>query len=298
MTDQSWTVLRLLDWTTDFFRSRGSESPRLDAELLLAHARSCERIELYTAFDDVPNEEQRIAFREMIKRRGDGAPVAQLVGTKEFFSLSFRVDDNVLIPRPETEHLVVEAIDVVKQWRSQPNPPFEGRPCRILDVGTGSGVIAIALAKHLDDVDIVAVDISPAALEIALWNAKHHQVENQVRFYQSDLLESLTDETPFDLICSNPPYVSREEYEELPNSVRSFEPQLALLAGKKGTETIERIFDEAPSLLHPHGCLIIEHSPMNADHVKSYADHHGAYAEAHLIKDLAGHKRLCRVFKK
>ncbi|MCG8648535.1 MAG: hypothetical protein MI861_01805, partial [Pirellulales bacterium] len=110
-TQQPWTVLRLLEWTTDFFRKKGSESPRLDAEILLAHARDCSRIELYTAFADVPEDDQRVAFREMVRRRGEGTPVAQLVGHREFYSLSFRIDENVLIPRPETEHLVIEALD-------------------------------------------------------------------------------------------------------------------------------------------------------------------------------------------
>ncbi len=112
--EEPWTVLRLLEWTTDFFKQRGSDSPRLDAEVLLAHARECSRIELYTSFAEVPEEEQRVAFREMVRRRGEGMPVAQLVGYREFYSLRLRVDENVLIPRPETEHLVIEALDCAK----------------------------------------------------------------------------------------------------------------------------------------------------------------------------------------
>ena len=110
--EEAWTVLRLLEWTTDFFKKRGGESARLDAEVLLAHARDCSRIELYTAFAEVPDEEQRVAFRELVRRRGEGMPVAQLVGYREFYSLKFRIDHNVLIPRPETEHLVIEALDL------------------------------------------------------------------------------------------------------------------------------------------------------------------------------------------
>ena len=136
-----WTVLRLLEWTTEFFRKQGSESPRLDAEILLAHARGCSRIELYTAFAEVPDDKQRIAFREMVRRRGEGMPVAQLVGYREFYSLQFRVDENVLIPRPETEHLVVEALDRAKELDPK------GRPLRIADLGTGSGILAIWSAQ-------------------------------------------------------------------------------------------------------------------------------------------------------
>src|SRR6056297_3255207 len=133
---EPWTVLRLRQWTTDFFKKRGSESARLDAEILLAHARNCTRIELYTAFAEVPDDEQRIAFRELVRRRGEGAPVAQLVGYREFYSLKFRVDENVLIPRPETEHLVIEALDAAKAM------DCSDRPLQIADIGTGSGVIA------------------------------------------------------------------------------------------------------------------------------------------------------------
>lgn len=142
---QQWTVLRLLEWTTDFFQQKGSESARLDAEVLLAHARECSRVELYTAFAEVPSEEQRIAFRELVRRRGEGMPVAQLVGYREFYSLRLRVNESVLIPRPETEHLVIEALDCAKEME------IGDRPMQIADVGTGSGAIAIALAKNLPE---------------------------------------------------------------------------------------------------------------------------------------------------
>ncbi|MEM6472944.1 MAG: HemK/PrmC family methyltransferase, partial [Planctomycetota bacterium] len=165
MSDQDWTVLKLLQWTTEFFQKRGSDSPRLDAEVLLAHARDCSRIELYTAFEDVPDESQRGAFRELVRRRGEGAPVAQLVGYKEFYSLRFRVNEHTLIPRPETEHLVIEALDCAKLLHKT------GEGLRVADVGTGTGAIAIALAIHLPGCQVVATDISEPALEVARWNA-------------------------------------------------------------------------------------------------------------------------------
>ncbi len=160
-SEAPWTVLRLLQWTTEFFKQRNSESPRLDAEVLLAHARDCSRIELYTAFGDVPEEQQRVAFREMVRRRGEGMPVAQLVGYREFYSLRVRVDEHVLIPRPETEHLVIEALDCAKAMN------VTDRPLQIADIGTGSGAIAVTLAKNLSSAEITAVDQSAAALRIA-----------------------------------------------------------------------------------------------------------------------------------
>src|SRR5438874_5680708 len=139
---ESWTVLRLLSWTTEYLKSHGSHSPRLDAEVLLARARGCERIMLYTAFDQVVEDETRAKFRELVKRRADGAPVAYLVGSREFYSLSFRVTPDVLIPRPETEFVVVTLLDLVQRSTAEP-------PLRIADIGNGSGVLAVCEPKHL-----------------------------------------------------------------------------------------------------------------------------------------------------
>ena len=199
MSDETWNVLRLLQWTTEFFQKRGSDSARLDAEILLAHARDCSRIELYTAFEEEPDEEQRAAFRELVRRRGEGTPVAQLVGYKEFYSLRFRVNEHTLIPRPETEHLVIEVLDCAKLMTAQ------DRPLQIADVETGTGAIAIALALHQPSAQVTATDISPAALEVARWNADKHEVADRIRFVEADLLGEVENPNMFDLICSNPP---------------------------------------------------------------------------------------------
>lgn len=285
---EPWTVLRLLQWTSDFFKSRGSDSPRLDAEILLAHARDCERIELYTAFAEVPSDEQRIAFRELVRRRGEGAPVAQLVGFREFYSIPLRVDENVLVPRPETEHLVAEAIDQAKRIAAT----VSGRPLRILDVGTGSGAIAIAIAKNLKDTELVAVDVSLPALDIARWNVDKQQLSDRISLIQSDLFAALESKTKFDVICSNPPYISQREYDELPKTVRNHEPRGALLSGTDGTEIIARILADAPAHLHPGGRLILEYSPMIADACKAMAEATTHWSEIKRIRDLAGHQRV------
>lgn len=282
----AWTVLRLLEWTTDFFRSRGSDSPRLDAEILLAHARDCSRIELYTAFADVPDDEQRIAFREMVRRRGEGMPVAQLVGYREFYSLQFRVNEDVLIPRPETEHLVIEAIDCAKRMAIQ------DRAVRIADIGTGSGAIAVALAKNLKGAEIVAVDQSAAALAIAKWNVNKHRVESIVELIESDLLSAIDPGIKFDIICSNPPYVSEAEYEQLSPTVREFEPQEALVSGRDGTEHIERLLRESPDRIAAGGRIIIELSPMIADRCGELVTELAEWTDLRFIKDLEGHRRI------
>jgi release factor glutamine methyltransferase len=287
--DTPWTVLRLLEWTTGFFKTRGSDSPRLDAEILLAHARQCRRIELYTAFADVPDEEQRVAFRELVRRRGEGMPVAQLVGYKEFYSLSFRVDEHVLIPRPETEHLVIEALDRAKQLT-----PHD-RPLRIADIGTGSGAIAITLAKNLPSVEITAVDQSAEALKIAQWNVEKHKVETTVKLLQGDLFAEIDPGVSFDMVCSNPPYVSESEYEQLSPTVRDFEPRMALVSGPTGTELIARLLRESPQRIVPGGRLIIELSPMIADACAKMFDEAPEWDDVKFIKDLEGHRRILSV---
>lgn len=278
-SDEPWTVARLLDWTTGFFKSRGSESPRLDAEVLLAHALETERILMYTRFAEEPTEEQKTAFREMVRRRGGGAPVAQLVGHKEFYSMKFRVDESTLIPRPETEELVIAVLDHLKT-----NAPSD-RPPRVADIGTGSGCIALSIAKHSADAEVVATDLSPAALKIAAYNADSHGLNDRVTFVESDLLAALNDPESFDVIVSNPPYVSEGEYAALDPSVRDHEPESALVAGPDGTDVIRRIIDECVPRLSDGGLLVIEHSPMNSEAVRRIATDAGTLLDVQTHKD-------------
>jgi release factor glutamine methyltransferase len=268
---ESWTVLRLLTWTTDYLKSHGSDSPRLDAEVLLAHARDCERIMLYAAFDEVVSDEIRASFREFVKRRGEGAPVAYLVGKREFYSLSFRVTPDVLIPRPETEFVVVAALDAIKGsgFRVQgseaaavqnPKSKIQNSPL-VADVGTGSGAIAVAIAKHAPNCHIVATDISPAALAVAKENATVHHVEDRIEFIEGDLLAPLSAVAKFSVIASNPPYVAAKELDTLARDVRDHEPRQALVAGTTGTEVIERLIPQAADRQLPGRRLIVEVSP-------------------------------------
>ncbi|MAW53821.1 MAG: protein-(glutamine-N5) methyltransferase, release factor-specific [Geminicoccus sp.] len=284
--DDRWTVLRLLKWTTEFFESRGSQSPRLDAEILLAHSLACSRIELYTAFESEPDEEQRTCFRELVQRRGEGAPVAQLVGYKEFYSLRFDVNEHTLIPRPETEHLVIAALDHLKQCDPQDHPPA------IADIGTGSGAIAVSIAVHSPSSQLTAIDISPQALQVAASNAQLHCAEDRIEFVQSDLLADVDSERVFDLICSNPPYVSESEYQQLDPSVKGYEPKTALVSGPTGTEIIERILQLAENRLVPGGLMLIELSPMIAEQCLRLANALDHLVDAKLINDFSGLQRV------
>jgi release factor glutamine methyltransferase len=229
---ESWTVGRLLTWTTDYLKRQGADSPRLDAEVLLATARSCQRIELYTAFNDLVPDDVRTTFRDLVKRRAGGEPVAYLVGHREFYSLTFEVTSDVLIPRPETEDLVMRVVDLCKERSG------DDGPLHIVDVGTGSGAIAISVARQVAHTHWTAIDISPAALDVARRNAARHQVAERIEFVCGDLLAPLPPDARFDLVVSNPPYVSRSEWESLKIDVRQHEPYQALVAGQTGTEVI------------------------------------------------------------
>ncbi|MDR2762012.1 MAG: peptide chain release factor N(5)-glutamine methyltransferase [Planctomycetaceae bacterium] len=285
---EKWTVGRLLNWTTEFFKGKGIESPLLDAQILLAKAMEIKRIELYTNFTSEPTESQRAIFRDFVKRRGAGEPAAYLVGVKEFYSIPFQVNSHVLIPRPETEQLVLEALDRLKilasnycndnsesdsNSNSNTNLSMDSistGSISFCDVGTGSGAIAVAVAKNysriLNSLLITAIDISQDAIEIAKMNAGSAGVLERINFVQSDLFERV--DAMFDIIASNPPYVSCVEYENLPVDIKNYEPKLALLAGESGTEVIERLSLQAFSRVKSGGFFLLEISPMIAESVK------------------------------
>ena len=278
--EETWTVNRLLTWTRGFFQNKGIEKPQLEAEILLAHAMKIKRIELYTAFESEPTEVQRTVFRDFVKRRGNGEPTAYLTGAKEFYSLLFKVDRNVLIPRPETEDLVLQTLDTLKTY-SEESVPI------IADVGTGSGIIAVTLAKQFAAAKIIAVDISAEALNIAKSNAETHGVADRIEFRQSDLLEQISE--TLDIVVSNPPYVSQSEYDALPVDVKNFEPKTALLAGATGTEIIERLIQQAAERLRPGGHLLMEVSPMIAE---SVAERLTGWNDVQILNDSAGRQRI------
>ncbi len=283
-TTETWTVGKLLTWTTDYLKNHGRDSPRLDAEVLLAEARSCKRIELYTAFEDEPSDEIKAAFRDMVRRRAEGTPVAYLVGLKEFYSLEFEVTEATLIPRPETEDLVIKALDFASEMHER-----HKRSLRIVDVGTGTGCIAISIAKHFAAADLVAVDVSSEALEVARRNAEKLEVADRIDFQQSDLLGSVDSAEPFDLILSNPPYVSEAEFDQLPKTVKDYEPRSALVGGQAGYELVGQLIAQADQRLAAGGVMIIEMSPMLIEKRAEFVPENWS---SEIVKDLAGLERL------
>jgi release factor glutamine methyltransferase len=277
---ETWTIGRLLEWTTDYLSRSNSESPRLDEELLLAEARHCQRIDLYTQFDSVADERQRTAFRELVRRRAEGTPVAYLLGRREFYSLSFRVTPDVLIPRPETEFVVVTLLDLVRDYPAS-------QPLRIADVGTGSGILAICAARQVDQAQITATDISAAALEVAKANASDHDVAQRIDFVHGDLLGHTPADQRFDFIISNPPYVSHQELEQLSPGVKHHEPREALDGGPEGMSVISRLAAEAGQRLKPGGWLLCEISPMIHSKVERLLHAEGQFEQLSTVNDLA-----------
>ncbi len=280
MTERTWTVLDLLQWTTDHFASKGIDSARLDAEVLLAHALGMERLRLYLEFEKPVLAEERARFRELVKGRAEArVPVAQLVGGREFWSLPLRVTPDVLVPRPETETLVEEALRLL---------PDEEGEYDVLDLGTGSGAIALALASERKKARVTAVDRSSAALAVAADNADQLGLGERVRLLEGDLFEPVAGER-FDLVVSNPPYVAVPDRATLPPEL-AHEPEMALFAGDDGTEVLRRIVADAAAHTAPGGALVLEIDPGQAEIVSAWVAAAG-YGEVRVVRDLAERQR-------
>ncbi|MCB9508017.1 MAG: peptide chain release factor N(5)-glutamine methyltransferase [Myxococcales bacterium] len=245
-----WTVKSLIESAADVLQRAGSHSPRLDAERMLADQLGCQRLDLYRDAERPVSEVERDAFRERVRRRRVGEPVAYITGVAGFWTLDLGVDPRVLVPRPETERLVEIALEHTKAYVPS--------PWRVVDVGTGSGALALALASELPDALVLAIDVSPDALDVARSNAERCGLAGRVRFVCGSVLAPLvTRPGSVDIVVSNPPYVAESDPELEPN-VRRFEPELALFGGADGLAVIRRVIAEAALALAPGGLLLVE----------------------------------------
>ena len=244
-----WTILEVLKWTTARFTERGLPTPRLDAELLAAHALALVRVQLYAQFDRPLEAAELAVLRELVKRRQAGEPVAYITGKKEFWSLELLVDPRVLVPRPDTETAVEEALALL------PADLPTDRPARIADVATGSGALALALAKERPRAEVMATDVSPDALAVAAANAA--RLGLAVTFRQGDLLAPLRELPPFDLVVANLPYIPTAALVALAPEVQR-EPRLALDGGADGLVIVRRLIADAGAVLVPGGALVLE----------------------------------------
>ena len=277
-----WTIGRLLSWTTDYLKRHGAESPRLDAEVMLAHVLGYERVQLYTHYEDVVGEGPRKRYRELVKRRAEGAPVAYLVERKEFYSLRFDVTPAVLIPRPETEYVVLGFLEAAKGLEAP----------TAVDVGTGSGCLAVSCTKHHPSARFVAIDVSPEALDVARRNAERHGVADRIEFLEGDLLAPVAGRPAFDLIVSNPPYIPTGDIEGLEPGVRDFEPRLALDGGADGLDCYRRLVEQAIPLLKPGGRLILEIGEAQDEDVRGLLARRPEYRILPTVRDLQNHPRV------
>jgi len=279
------TVLELLTLSTEYLTKRGINSARFDAELLLAELLNYSRTQLYMKVHDFVEEADKVAYREQIVRRGKFEPVAYILKKREFWSLSFIVSPAVLVPRPETEHLVESVLKEVK-LRQFKNP-------KIIDVGTGSGCIAIAIATELPDARILALDISSDALRVAAENAEKNHVRSCISFRRGDLLLPLIHRpNSADIIVSNPPYIAKSEQATLMKDVLKFEPSIALFAEENGLIFIRKLAAQAKQILSPQGTLFVEFGSTQGEAVKKIMSMH--FKNVTIFKDYSKHDRWVR----
>lgn len=284
------TVFEILNWASHYLEDHHIDNPRLNAELLMAHSLQGSRESLYTQLKDPLGKEQRDTFESLIQRRVSGEPIQYILGRQEFWSIPLKVDRRCFIPRPETEFLVEETASILSHF------PLSETP-RVLEIGTGSGAIAIALAKEVKEILVIATDLSREALSLAKENATSLGLLSKIRFLHGDLFEPfsiLKGSEPFFIILSNPPYIARSELKGLPREVRDFEPILALDGGEDGLDFYRKIISQASDYLRPGGWLLLEVGNNQADTISKMLEAEGGFQKPMCVKDLLGIKRVVK----
>lgn len=280
-----WTIGRILKWTEQYFKEKGIESPRLDAEVLLSHILGRERIYLYVHFDEPLEPAELARYREAIKQRVQRVPIAYIIGEKEFMGLTFKVTEDTLVPRPDTEILVQAAIE---RLRARGDAP------RFADIGTGTGAICLSVLHFLPKAQADTVDISPAARAVAEENAAALEVADRVTFHTGDLLAPLAGQC-YDAILSNPPYIPDGDIAALAPEVRLKEPHTALAGGRDGLDFYRRLMADAPALLKDGGFLAVEVGIHQAAPVAALAV--PSFSRTEILKDYAGIERVVIAWK-
>jgi release factor glutamine methyltransferase len=291
---KAWTVRDLLKVTSDYLKQKDIEAPRLSAEVLLAHLLALSRVQLYLRFEQPLNEEELSRYRALIKRRLNREPMQYITGSQEFWSLDFEVGPTVLIPRPESELLVEKALSLYQAGRI----PHADQP-RLLDLCTGCGALAVALAREIPEAGVWASDISEEAVALARLNATKHGVASRTAFMTGDLCRpALERNLNFDLIVSNPPYIRSDAFEGLSAEVRLYEPRSALDGGEEGMVYIERILTAAPGCLCPGGWVLVEMDPEQTSEALRLIEETGRYEEWERVKDYSRRYRIVMARKK
>jgi release factor glutamine methyltransferase len=283
---ETWTITKLLNWVTQYLTDKGIDSPRLSAELLLSYVLELKRIELYTQHSKVVEKQELDKLRELVRRAGQNEPIAYLVGKTEFYSMELNVTPDCMIPRPETELLVQRAIEFL---RTRNGIQY------VCDLCTGSGCIAVAIAKNYTNAKIIATDICDAALAVAATNVEKYQLQDKITLLSGDLFDPIIpqlDVGKFDLIVCNPPYVSSSEYEKLDKNVKDYEPRLALFAGDDGLDIYHRIIEKVDSFLKSEAAFILEIGYAQGQAIKELLEQAGTFADIKIEKDFHNNDRI------
>ncbi len=288
------TVLEVLTGSTHYLRDHQIENPRLNAELLLSFALGLRREGLYLRLRSPIQKEEKEAFDRLIERRVSGEPLQYILGHQEFWTIDFRVDPRVLIPRPETELLVESTLSILSETSFKRCPS-------VLEIGTGSGAVAISLAKEVENIFLVATDISREALTLAKENAKSSNVLDQIKFVNGDLFDPfrlLKEKEPFDLILSNPPYIACFEIEGLAKEIKDYEPTIALNGGEDGLTFYRKIVSHAPFYLKKGGWLLLEVGQAQGEKVSEVIEQGETFLAPQRLRDLSGIERVVKAQRK
>lgn len=286
--ERQWTILDIIQWTTSYFKSRQIENPRAGAEILLAHALDLERIDLYLRYDQPLHPGELSRFKHLIRKRIQREPIAYITGNKEFWALDFRVTTDVLIPRPETECLVEEALTGLS----------DNIPLTILELGTGSGAITIALASEKPNHRFIASDRSLSAVRMAAENAGRHHLKQFISYVVGDWFQWIDQGERFDMIISNPPYIRSKEIDRLEPEICQYEPRIALDGGADGLRCIEQIIIQAHHFLKSKGKLLLEMGYDQRADVQAILNSVNRYEKISFFKDYGGHDRGVQMEKK
>jgi len=285
-------IIELLNWSTNHLKNQGVDNPRLEAEILLAHCLRINREKLYINLNEFVHEDDQERFNKLLERRMKGEPIQYILGYKEFWSLGLKVNHNVFIPRPETEILVEQALLILQKERDQ-------KEFLILEIGTGSGAIAISIAKELKQVSFIATDISFEAILLAKENAVLAGVDQKIRFINCDLMGPFRfiNGGYFDMIISNPPYIKSSDIERLPREVKDYEPIWALDGGVDGMDFYRRIIYQTPFYLKRDGWLLLEVGQGQGEVISEWMRYNNFFKEFQIIKDYSGIDRVVKIRK-
>ena len=285
-------ITNALRWGVDYLKDSGVDSPKLDAEVLLMHSLNIGRIKLHLIFDKFLNAKEREIYKECIERRSKREPVAYITGHKEFRSLDFELTKAVLVPRPDTEILVEETLREYAERKDKKNL------IRILELGTGSGIIAVSLAKEIKHIALIATDISLEIVKVAVENAHLHKVNDKITFIVGRYFQGIKQKgNQFDFIVSNPPYLSKSDWESAQPEIRDHEPLDSFLGGEDGMDFYRTIIPGTSNLLSENGCLILEVGIGQAEIVSDMIEKTASYSRVEHIKDLSGIKRVVKAQK-